>query len=319
MEILPANRQWMSRPADKRSVSLLDLQAPPTRQREISKGVVVSNKRIKFEPATGDEHKGMQVTGPNGHAYAPTHHSFGQLAQLAKAPAGYLRSLPAPVAADCLNYGMKFSRDVEELGILLRRDDDANVFELAAATGPNYGRIWNSEIADTLVQRFGDGVTGDWRVPGEFGRAVPVTKQNTTIYASDRDMFVFLADEVNRVDVPNRRDGRSGGMARGFFTWNSEVGDTSFGIGFFLFDYVCQNRIIWGADQYTEMRIRHTSGAPDRWLGEVTPILEDYSQASVKPILETIAAAKERKVESDMDAFLANRFGSKAMAKLIQG
>jgi hypothetical protein len=32
-------------------------------------------------------------------------------------------------------------------------------------------------------------------VPGEFGQRVAVTKQNTTLYASDRDMFVFLADE----------------------------------------------------------------------------------------------------------------------------
>jgi hypothetical protein len=33
--------------------------------------------------------------------------------------------------------------------------------------------------------------------------------------------------------------------------WNSEVGKTTLGAGFFLFDYVCCNRIIWGADQYT--------------------------------------------------------------------
>ena len=40
--------------------------------------------------------------------------------------------------------------------------------------------------------------------------------------------------------------------------WNSEVGKTTLGAGFFLFDYVCCNHIVWGADQYTEIRIRHT-------------------------------------------------------------
>jgi hypothetical protein len=49
-------------------------------------------------------------------------------------------------------------------------------------------------------------------------------------------MFVFLADEDRRID------------------------------------YVCVNRIVWGADQYTEVRLRHTKGAPDRWLvGRLRP------------------------------------------------
>jgi hypothetical protein len=44
-----------------------------------------------------------------------------------------------------------------------------------------------------LVKAFGDGVSGDgFRVPGEFGREVKVTKANTTLFAGDRDMFVFL-------------------------------------------------------------------------------------------------------------------------------
>ena len=40
-----------------------------------------------------------------------------------------------------------------------------------------------------------------------------------------------------------------------------------------------------GPDQYTEVRIRHTKGAPDRWLDEVTPVLREYSQASAKPVV----------------------------------
>jgi hypothetical protein len=97
--------------------------------------------------------------------------------------------------------------------------------ELAAVTGPNYGRIWNADVAKALRDRFGDGVTGQFTVPGEFGKAVDeVTKANTTLFAGERDMFVFLADEKNRIEVPNRRNGEAGEMARGFFVWNSEVG-----------------------------------------------------------------------------------------------
>jgi hypothetical protein len=46
-------------------------------------------------------------------------------------------------------------------------------------------------------------------VPGEFGQRVTVTQDNTTLFASDRDMFVFLADEENRIELPSRRAGRS--------------------------------------------------------------------------------------------------------------
>jgi hypothetical protein len=81
-----------------------------------------------------------------------------------------------------------------------------------------------------------------------------------------------------------------------------------------LFDYVCCNRIIWGADQYTEIRIRHTKGAPDRWLEEVTPVLREYSQASAKPVVQAIEDARNKHVDANLDQFLANRFGKRMVA-----
>lgn len=311
--LMQASNQWVSRPNDERFTSLVNLHAHVGMQRERSRGAVVSSRKLEVRPAQTDEMKGLEVFGPNGHGYAPTHWSFGQLATLAGAPAGYLRTLPAPIAADALNYGFRFARDVQEVGVLLRRDTSD---ELVAATGPRYGRVWNHEITGQLVNRFGDGVTGDWRVPGEFGKAVQVTKANTTLYASDRDMFVFLADETNRLEMPNRRNGRPGSLARGFFVWNSEVGSTTFGIAMFLFDYVCANRIVWGAEGYKEVKLRHTATAPDRFIEEVVPVIADYSSSSPKPIEETLKAAQAAKVD-DLGDFLRNRrFASGTIKKI---
>lgn len=120
-------------------------------------------------------------------------------------------------------------------------------------------------------------------------------------------MFVFLADESHRIEVPNRRAGRSGEMSRGFFVWNSEVGSQSFGIATFLFDYVCCNRIVWGAEGFQEIRLRHTSGAPDRWLEEVRPALQRYANASASSVTSAIAQAKAARID-DVDAFLKGRF-----------
>lgn len=151
----------------------------------------------------------------------------------------------------------------------------------------------------------------------EFGQDVPITRANTTIYGSDRDIFIFLADEQNRIEMPNRRNGQPGSLARGFFVWNSEVGSQSIGAAFFLFDYVCMNRIVWGVQDFKEIRLRHTKSAPDRWLEEISPVLMEYSNASAAPIEQTIREAQRKRVDDDLDAFLRNRFTT-AEAKAIQ-
>jgi hypothetical protein len=313
-----ASQQWMSRPSDERFESLIDMQAFKRRIKDSSRTEVISSRGLEVYPAESDP-RALLVQGPDRALSTPTHWSFGQLCSLASpgnSPASYFREtrMPAPMIADCLNYNLRFTRGVEDIGVLLTRDDEFT--ELRSVNGPNYGRVYDADVVDSLVDKFGDGVSGQWRVPGEFGNKVTVTKDNTTLFASDRDMFVFLADEDNRIEIPNRRAGKFGSFARGFFVWNSEVGKTTLGAGFFLFDHVCCNRIVWGADQYTEVRIRHTKGAPDRWLEEVTPVLDEYSQASAKPVVEAIEHAREKRLGDELDAFLANRFGKSMVPAL---
>lgn len=311
--LMTASRQWASRPNDERFVSLYDLNDHCYGQRTRSAGKVVSSRGITAEPAKEDGMHGLVIVGPEGRAAAPSHFAFGQLANLAGAPAGYLRGLPAPLAADCINYGLKVERDVSDVGLLVRKGGD--MLALDAATGPNYGRVWNSEISQALVDTFGDGVTGDWRVPGEFGKAVAVSKANTTLYAGDRDMFVFLADETNRIELPNRRNGKTGSLARGFFVRNSEVGAGTLEITAFMFDYVCCNRIVWGATDVSRIAIRHTSGAPDRWLEQALPLLETYSHSAASPVEAQLQAAQQRKVDNVEEFLKARKWTSSLIAR----
>lgn len=320
MELMNANTQWSSRPSDERFTSLHDMETHFNRLRGRSRQLGVSTRAISVVPT--EDNKGLAIRGANGLAYAPTNWAFGQLAQLAEAPAGYLRTLPAPIAADCVNYGLQFKRNIEDIGVLLQKPvvdvaGDVTVAPvLAAATGPRYGRIWNADILQALVKQFGNGVDGQFKVPGTFGNALDtVTKENTTLFAGDRDMFVFLADEENRIEVPNRRNGETGTLARGFFVWNSEVGASTFGVGTFLFDYVCCNRIVWGAEGYKEIKMRHTSAAPDRFLQEIRPALVSYANSSTSSITAGIEAARAARVD-DVDEFLAKRFGTKTVESL---
>jgi hypothetical protein len=300
--LMQANRQWASRPDDERFISLDEMLSAAEHMKRRSSARVVSSRQIQARPVENDP-RALVAVGPGGNAVNFTNWSFGQLAQRAGAPAAYMRELPGELAADCLNYGLQ-SRSVEDMGVLLYQNGSA---ELRAVTGPNYGRVWNTQVIEALIHRFGDGVTGAFKVPGEFGKDVPITRANTTLYASDRDMFVFLADEKHRIEIPGRREGLTGSLARGFFVWNSEVGKTSLGIGTFLYDYVCCNRIVWGAQQYQEVRINHTTKAPDRWIEEAVPAIQAYAESSALTITHAIEAARKARID-DVDKFLNGRF-----------
>jgi Domain of unknown function (DUF932) len=301
--LMKASQQWASRPSDQRFLSLPEMLDHKQAVRENSHARVISSREIEAVPVDGDM-RGLHLVGPNGAPVAPTHWSFGQLAGMISAPAKYLTRLPAPLAADCVNYGL-LRRNEEDFGVLVQHRGD--VHELSAVTGPNYGRVWDADIIAALINRFGDGVTGDFRIPGEFGKEVEVTNSNTTLYASDRDMFVFLADEKNRIENRNRRNGQNGSLARGFFAWNSEVGSKPIGIATFLFDHVCCNRIVWGATEYREMSMRHTSSAPDRWIEKVAPAIEAYAKSSTASITAALENAKQARLDKDVTEFLSSR------------
>ena len=312
--LVEASRQWATRPAEERFLSLPDMLRALEDLRAYSHATVVSSRRLEAVPT--DDNAGLYLSGPGVDYAAPTNWAFSQLAQLSGAPAAYLRTLPSPLAADCLNYGLKIVRDATDTGMLLTTRPNAKSVEVRAATGPRYGRIWNVDVVQALSDRFGDGVTGTFRVPGIFGQQLDqVTVDNTTLFAGDRDMFVFLADETNRIEVPGRRDGKTGSMARGFFVTNSETGAGALKVKTFLFDYVCANRIVWGASGVDSISIRHTASAPDRFLEEVTPALLAYANSSESSVRHALQVAQESKI-ANVHKFLAGRFGTRIAERI---
>jgi Domain of unknown function (DUF932) len=305
------NEQWRTRPADERYTSLVELQAAAHHVMDHSSAKVVPSKSLTADVQDGK----LVVKGPTGNAALPTHWAFGQLASRAGAPAGYLRDLPNELAADCINYGLHVARPVEDIGVLLYKN--SGPVEMHAVTGPNYGRIWNARCADACVEAFGDGRTGTFRIPGEFGKQVKITKDNTTLYMSDRDMVVFLADEDKSIDVPNRRDGKKGRISSGVVMGNSDVGGGRFWVASFGFDYVCGNRIIWGLRDVEELSIRHTASAPHRFLSEVVPALKEIARTNIGLREAQIVAAQNAKVD-DIDKFLATRKFSRSQISAIK-
>lgn len=302
--ISTASRQWATRPADQRFTSLPGLLRKVNgRKKRAVERTVRSDGLICQANDAGELRLGQEME------WAPTHYAFGQLARIAKVPADYARSIEdADLVADMLNYGLQ--NGSKEFVKAYETPET-----LHALTGPAYGRIYDADIVTMLIEMFGDGVNGGgssgghFTVPGEFGQEVTVTQANTTIYGGESDIFVFLADEKNRIEVPNRRDGKPGSLARGFYVWNSEVGKMRCGVAAFTFDFVCSNRCIWGVDEFVEVSFRHSANAPTRWREELVPQLERYSQAKAGPLEKAIRATQASKIDDVAEFLIKPKYG----------
>ena len=312
------NRQLSTRPDDEKFCSLHDLSAHYHALDKVSASAVYQTDQIRF----GLNGAGaVSLLGPKGNPAIPTNWAWKQLCALVKSdPTHYgemAASAPegAEIAITALNYNLK-RRPSEQIQILARRP--GTEVEVHAATGHKYGRILNSTIVDGAVKHFGDGVTGEWRVPGIFGKKVEaVTKANTTLFGSDQEMFICLANEDKKVTVKGRRDGKDGEMSRFFWIRNSEVGAGIYEFGFGYHDYFCSNRMIWGVEEFKQIRIKHTSGAPERYLVEAIPSIREFMNASTRDLTARIAGAQAKKLDKPADEFLRSWFTGPVTKKIL--
>lgn len=304
---MDANRQWRERPSDERYVSMDDLYAAVLKRRNESWTATPPVKELRTVSVNGD----LKVN-----VFDPTHGeerqlglsnwSFGQLSQYAGAPAAYLRKLHPDLAAINLQYGLEHV-PMRDNALILGHSNGDNT--LRSMTGTTYGRVWDAQVCKAVKDMNED---GRWVIPAA-SYATTNPKRATTLYASDRDVFIFLVDPKNPISVAGEN------LFRGFMTWNSEVGSAVFGLKTFLYRYVCDNRIIWGATNVSEIRIRHTSGAPDRFYYEAQKYLKRYAEEGTAEVVEGVkrAQAKEVPLKKDqtVEDWLFQRGFTKAQAK----
>ncbi len=306
---MTVNRQWASRPDDQRFTSMHDLQTYLESVKTASRVGTASNRRMTFG-TDGDLMNGLIVKNDStGEEMRLSNWAFSQACQAAGATHSYLSKLPAALAADCLNYGFKAGEPIKDFQSFSQVPSAAGLDTmLKALTTDRYNRVYSADFNAAIMRRID---LSAWTVPGIRGKALEkVTKQDTTLYASDRDYFIFLSDETNRIELPNRRDGKTGTLARGFLAWNSEVGSTSIGMASFLYDFACANRIIWGlqSDSIKEIRFRHVGSVQDRVDETILPYVKAYSQASVSPMQAKLIAAQNSKLDNAAE-WLASRYG----------
>jgi hypothetical protein len=318
--------EWFSRPDDERYLSLTDLYDAVRRRAERAQTRTVESRAVKVEASRNNSERLVLRVPGRDEPVAPTHWSFGQLCSLVGAPSSYMRQLPAPLAGINLQHGLLSHR--AELVKTLETDNGR--VELRAVTGPDYGRIWDHELVAAVMKIAGNG-TGDtrWKVPGVLdwntmthNPCVDITKDTTTLYASDRDVFLFLVDDIHPIEAGRLPDGSPDLYFRGFYCWNSEVGSKTLGIASFYLRAVCMNRNLWGVENFEEITIRHSKFAAQRFAHEAAPALASFADSSPAPFIAGIKAARERIVarnDEDRDGFLRKRgFSKSETVKIIE-
>lgn len=319
------SQEWFNRPSDQRFTSISALIASLDARSVGMEEKVIDGRDLRLI-ANQNDNRNLFLGAPDGgEPLALTNHVFGQMCSLAGAPAGYLRDKPAFLAAVNL---------MDDLGV--KRDNRTQLYyneqsrEARAFTGENYGRIMDHTLARAVQKIAGNG-TGDtcWKIPGvmdwnkgTYNPYVSPTTESTTLYASDRDIFMFLVDDTHPIEIGKLDNGDPDYIFRGFYCWNSEVGSRSLGLATFMLRGVCMNRNLWGVEGFDSIRINHTKFAPDRFARDAAPALKRYALAEPNKLIAGINAAKDAIVardEEDRLKFLKDfDFSKKQSEKIIE-
>lgn len=300
-----ANSQWSSRPADERFGSIADMDAAARRFRTSATVEEIKANALQVA-ASGDD---LVLSSPTfGKDAALTNWSFGQLCQRGGAPSAYLKTLPSSIAADCLNTGLLRAGDNDKsVQVLLGHDGQR--LTARAATSDRYSRIWNCDITSRLLELE---ARGPWQpAPAAFDGS-------RGLYLGDRDMFAFLVDSNRRIF----ETGPGGGLSRGFFVSNSEVGDAAFQIMTFFYEYVCGNHRVWGAQGIAEAKIIHIGHDQGSKAFEMMAVeVKKYAEASATDDEAKVERCRLYQIGTDKDDVLDAIFKLKVptITKTIAG
>lgn len=302
-----ASKQWASRSNDERYLSIAELKDAVLKRRHESWTSTPSVNDLRMVVQDGLKVEVYDPTYGQRRQLEASHWGFGQLAQYAKAPAAYLRTLPDELVAINLQWGLERNA-LRPDTLLLAQSNGHNT--LRSMTSTSYGRIWDSQVVEAVERINQD---GRWKIPAA-SYATSNPKRATTLYASDRDIFVFLIDDTRPIEVNGEA------LYRGFYTWNSEVGAATFGLTTFLYRYVCDNRIIWGATDVKELTIKHTGGAPERFAYEGAKYLKQYAYETTRNVVHQIEAATKYEIpqaseKGKVEEWLQNRGFTASIAK----
>jgi hypothetical protein len=290
--MLDTYAQWLKRPDDQRFLDIASLYEAVKSRRQRSTQVDGSLEHLQFVT----DHQNVFIRNQETEQEAElTNWSFGQAASLLKFPAKALRDLDHPQLACAVLQQKVFQQERQDMRFLQTAEEDG--LQMRAINSCKYGRIWDEHIVRLIMEHID---LDTWKVPSASYASRNPTRAST-LYASDRDVYVWLVDEANPIEVPGSNGKDT--MFRGFKVSNSETGAGTFHGCEFTYRSSCDNRLLYGVTMGTEVKLRHTSGAPSRFKYEFIPKMKQAISSDPRQYVDAVEAARLYEVgKSDKDA-----------------
>lgn len=259
---MTGHNQWAKRPPDERIPDLKTLFDRTEAQYKASKEAEYPFGELRAEASKND----LFITRVGGKLPAKlTNWAFGQIAARVGAPASYLATLPATLAAQNLNHGIfKRAQDktVSAIAKMLLQRGNENPL-LRAVTTDKYERIWNYEVSQRLLDLEAQG----WEpAMPDFNSSGP--DDFPALYMGDRDIFAFIRLKNVYFEQPIKTSSYVSQnyppIYKGVIYENSEVGSKKIRVTKFFYNSMCGNHIIWGASDVLEFEARHVGNVRDK-------------------------------------------------------
>lgn len=329
---MSASDQWASRPPDQRFWSVEECLAAAQAQK-----LRAQTSDAQFGELRVEAHEGSLVLTRGRLPLELTNWSFGQLAGRVQAPAGFLRELPATLAAQVLNHRLaaagKGAEGREGLHLLVDKGTAGELPYARAITSQVYGRVWDEEVLRGCLALRDRG----WKVPparpsGQAGERTRRAEQADLVaagnlglsvregdmiapagvYRSDRDLWVIMIG-----DEPIS-DGTPYPLFRMIVTRNSEVGGGSWETTFGYLKGICGNHILHGLTDLKTVRTRHVGAARQR-VARLGAEVRGYAQLSGRATEARILEAKAKVLAPDVqkvaELLFEKRVASREVAK----
>jgi len=261
-----------------------------------------------FNSLRAEAYKGeVVIVGKQNVPAKLTNWGFKQFCGKAGAPVEYLVTLPATLAVQNLNHGLKKrseNKNNEQDANLLFHKNGGMICRSIMTEA--YERIWNYELCERLLELEADG----WEPARPDFRKM--FDDFPALYASDHDMFAMIRLKNEYIEQPINPSRNTQPMYKGLIYWNGEVGNRTIGAMKFLYNGMCGNHIIWGASEVVEFSAKHVGSVRDR-LHTFDAELKSYSDESLSDLNAKIKAASKKVIAGTKEEVLDFLFGKRSI------
>lgn len=305
--LMDASYQWAKRPADETFSSIQELRDQTRSWWDQSHEVEEEYRNLAVLTMNGQDLN--LLSGETGVQAPLSTWAMSQLCQRAGAPASYLRTLPANLAAVCLNEGLKEKREEGGKALLFVMQNGSTM--VRAINGEHYSRLPNYKIAEFCMRQEEGGfrlpparpsgmLKGDPRVrPATeedvlrsrhhgMGIGVGDMIQPAGAWASNHDCFIVMVDDEHYIQDPKGNQ-----LFRAFIVRNGELGEVGIRFTCFYYEAVCGNLIFWNVSQKLDVSLRHIGDAAERSFKEFDAASLLFSNQSAEEDQQKLTRASQ--------------------------